>query len=324
MAAGFKQATVNAASVPSTQTSFPVFVDLSRAGITTLIEAQSVRVYADSGKVTELAREIVSLTEMHVKIPSLTSTTAIFIDWDGVRADYAVTDTFGRNAVWTVYEAVFHMEEASGALTDSKGGATLAVTGTPTYQQTGQIKYGIDYPGSADYHSKSSGASNPTVPVTVSAWFNDPNVATGTNSIAYMGVTGSEHGLLVNTSQLWALSQDSGNAQAVTGTLSSNTWYLGHGVFSSSTLRTVYLNGASAGTNTTSKNPTTGAGLAIAWRFSTVGQEFLGLIDEVRFTKSALSANWITTEYNNQSAESTFWGTWANVGGTNSNFFALF
>ena len=47
MASGFKQATVNAADVPASQTDFPSYVDLSRLGITTLAEAQSVRVYAD-------------------------------------------------------------------------------------------------------------------------------------------------------------------------------------------------------------------------------------------------------------------------------------
>ena len=128
MAAGFKQATVNAASVPSTQTNFPAYVDLSRLGITTLAEAQSVRVYADSGKVTEWAREIVSATEMHVKVPSLTSTVTMYVDWDGVSADYAVTDTYGRNAVWSSYSTVIH----NGGATDSTGNSTLSANGGVT------------------------------------------------------------------------------------------------------------------------------------------------------------------------------------------------
>ena len=100
MAAGFKQATVNASDVPATLADYPSYVDLSRLGITTLAEAQSVRCYSDSAKTTELAREIVSATQMFVKIPSLTSTFVLYVDYDGVRADYAVTDTFGRNATW--------------------------------------------------------------------------------------------------------------------------------------------------------------------------------------------------------------------------------
>lgn len=324
MAAGFKQATVNAASVPATQTSFPSYVDLSRLGITTLAEAQSVRVYADLAKTTEWARDIVTVAQMHVKVPSLTSTVTIYVDYDGVRADYVVTDTFGRNAVWSAYDGVFHMEDASGNITDSTGKTALTVTGSPTFAVAAKIVNGITYNGSSQYHSKSTGAANPTVPVSIQAWFTATDVTAGPDSIAYMGVSGSEHGLLVNSSQLWALSQDSGNAQAVSGTISSGTRYMGHGVFSSSTLRTVYLNGASVGTNTTSKNPSSGAGLDIGSRFSTVGQDFQGTIDEVRFIKSALSANWIITEYNNQNAEATFWGTWSTVGGANTtNFFYM-
>ena len=99
MAAGFKTATVNASDVPSTQTNFPVYVDLARLGITTQAEADSIRVYAESSKTTEWAREIVSVSEMWVKVPSLTSTTAIYIDWDGSRSDYSVSDTYGRNNI---------------------------------------------------------------------------------------------------------------------------------------------------------------------------------------------------------------------------------
>jgi len=37
--------------------------------------------------------------------------------------------------------------------------------------------------------------------------------------------------------------------------------------------------------------------------------------DEYRLRNGTLSANWITTEYNNQSDESGFWGTWTTVSG---------
>jgi hypothetical protein len=40
-----------------------------------------------------------------------------------------------------------------------------------------------------------------------------------------------------------------------------------------------------------------------------------GDIDELRIRRTLLSANWITTEYNNQSDEAGFWGTWSDVGG---------
>jgi len=39
----------------------------------------------------------------------------------------------------------------------------------------------------------------------------------------------------------------------------------------------------------------------------------------VRMAINGLSANWVTTEYNNQSDEATFWGTWSDVGGGGAN-----
>jgi hypothetical protein len=317
MAAGFKTATVRSGDVPATQTNFPSYVDLDRLGITTLAEAESVRVYADSGKTTEWAREIVSVTEMHVKVPSLTSTVEIFVDWDGVRADYAVGATYGRNEVWSDYESVFHMQDASGSLTDATGLAGLSVTGSPTFSVAGQIDDGVDYNGTTADHKKTTGGANATVPVTVQAWFNADNISS-VNAIVFMGTGDSEHGLIIVSSQLWALSEDGLNAQAQSGTLSSNTWYMGHGVFTSTTDRKVFVNGSLVGTNTTSKNITTGAGVSVATRFSTTSQHFDGTIDEVRVRKSALSANWMTTEYNNQNAEATFWGTWTDAGGGGS------
>jgi hypothetical protein len=142
MAAGFKYATVNASDVPATQTNFPAYVDLSRLGITTLAEAQSVRVYAESSKTTEWAREIVSATEMHVKVPSLTSTVEIYVDWDGVRADYAVGDTYGRNAVWSDYAAVYHMDSLT---TDYSGNSKTLTNTNSVANATGKIGQAADF-----------------------------------------------------------------------------------------------------------------------------------------------------------------------------------
>lgn len=44
-------------------------------------------------------------------------------------------------------------------------------------------------------------------------------------------------------------------------------------------------------------------------------QGFSGRLDEFRVSYNSLSADWITTEYNNQSDEAGFWGTWTDAGG---------
>ena len=167
MAAGFKKATVRAADVPSTQTDFPSYVDLDRIGVTTLAEAQSIRVYADEAKTVEWAREIVSATEMHVKVPSLTSTVDIYVDWDGVRSDYAVGATYGRNAVWVDYEFVSH----DGGGTDSTGNhSTTAEGGVTSGGITGKIGVGTSYDGSNDGFDTGYDSFNPRNNFTMSVW----------------------------------------------------------------------------------------------------------------------------------------------------------
>jgi len=41
-------------------------------------------------------------------------------------------------------------------------------------------------------------------------------------------------------------------------------------------------------------------------------------VDEFRIMSGIQTDNWTTTEYNNQNAESTFWGTWTDAGGSPS------
>lgn len=330
MAAGFKQATVNASKVPSTQTNFPAYVDLSRLGITTLAEAQSVRVYSDSAKTTELAREIVSATEMHVKVSSLTSTFVLYVDWDGVRSDYAVTDTYGRNAVWSDYLRVYHLEEGSGNRTDSTG--NTVVTGTTRGVVTAGIGNGNDFEESnQDYlTSANTGLVNrndisielicraesftDTYPTLVSVWddLSGDSRAWSVSLISnnpyfYVSDNGANSGLDTLTS-----------AAISTGV----TYYMTFTFDGAATsVFNTYINNTNYTKNSTIANSianeTTafriGTAVSFAGQPSSGGNYWDGWIDEVRIRGDVLSASWNTTKYNNQSDEAGFWGTWTDV-----------
>jgi hypothetical protein len=125
--------TVDATKVPSTQTDFPVYVDLSDMPAsfwsTVANGGGDIRVTTANGE-TECPVEPVSCDtgtdtgELHFLANSVdgTTDTTFYIYANGTSSGYAVTDTYGRNAVWADYNAVYHME----GLTDATaGGFTL-------------------------------------------------------------------------------------------------------------------------------------------------------------------------------------------------------
>ncbi len=262
MATGFKTATVNASSVPATATNFPSYVDLSRLGITTLAEAQSVRVYAESGKTTEWAREIVSVSEMHVKVPSLTSTVAMYVDWDGVRADYAVTDTYGRNAVWSDYAAVYHLEGNSNDSTaNGLNGTDTNVTYGSSFGVLGGQGISLSATGYINL-STSSILNFATTSYSLTSWA-QPRASSG-----LMGVVSRRSSTSPNAG--YGLGYDwtepdgfsfiqrtiaSANFEANFGASSStNSWYHTAGVYNAGGNSFVYVDGtSSAALNTSSR-----------------------------------------------------------------------
>ena len=326
MAAGFKKATVRAADVPSTQTDFPSYVDLDRLGVTTLAEAQSIRVYADEAKTVEWAREIVSATEMHVKVPSLTSTVDIYVDWDGVRSDYAVTATYGRNAVWTDYAGVWHMQASSGSFVDSTGNGNSATnTGTLPNQVAGKIGKAQDYNGTSD---KSTVAGDSTFDFssgyTLSFWANADSFGNSSSSPSTAigsGFVSNKYQFMIGNWSDWGPNNWGGgfyDGKWRTVSLDSfpatSTWFQTHMTYDNSSLK-FFVDGANEDTlsytgTISTDNPDIGFGCFLQ---GNGGRLFDSRLEEIRIKITADTANWITTEYNNQNAESTFWGTWTDV-----------
>lgn len=96
----------------------------------------NLRAYTDSSKTTQLSVEIVSFVtgaspqiEVWIKLPAgnpMVTAATIYIEADTVEtAQPAVTNAYGRNAVWSDYEAVLHLSEtpntAAGGYVDSTG-----------------------------------------------------------------------------------------------------------------------------------------------------------------------------------------------------------
>src|SRR3989344_9011926 len=129
--------TIQNGKVDADLTNFPVYVNLANlpAGFHTNVnqtDARDIRVTRADGT-TECAREVVSYVaasdtgELHFLADALANATDtdFYIYYGNAAAsDYAVTDTYGRNAVWADYEVVLHLNETtggSGAFIDSTG-----------------------------------------------------------------------------------------------------------------------------------------------------------------------------------------------------------
>lgn len=92
--------------------------------------------------------------------------------------------------------------------------------------------------------------------------------------------------------------------------IANNTWYYCVGVADiTGGIKRMFINGVEVANNTFSGWGTDAGNASIGGE--TAGGEtanrFKGMLDEVRVARTALSADWIATEYNNQSSPSTFY-----------------
>lgn len=333
MAAGFKTATVNATDVPSTLSNYPAYVDLSRLGITTLAEAQSVRVYANSTKATEWAREIVSATQMWVKIPTLTSATSIYVSWDGVSSDYSVTDPYGRNAVWSDYEIVAHMEEVptnTQVNSTGKTGGTYNGAMVAGDSVTGYFGNALDFDGSNDELSFSVSTAQDFQAndnYNISYWIKTTestqsniienrtaagvpffvNTLETTGRIAMYTRTSTTRRAYVTFTT--AVNDGSWHRVNITrdGSLDGNASAFTANIDGSADSQTAATTDAAGGSSTYSSSGT----VRVAGGLNGFANTQL---DEFRIGNNNLSDDWMSTEYNNQADEAGFWGTWADVG----------
>lgn len=319
MASGFKQATVDASKVAATLTNYPAFIDLSRIGITTQAEADSVRVYSDAAKTTELAREIVSVKEMHVKIPSLTTTTVIYVDYDGSRADYSVTDTYGRNAVWTGFDLVLHFENN---VVDSTGNSTPSVVGSISYA-AGQIGQGIQITDAAGGYVSVPDAARYkyTGNMYYSMWGYTSSASRDSffsKGQPWTSATG--YWMVVTDGTLPTPVSINRPATSYSGfTITPNTDFTVMQSFvfkkTAATNMKTYQNGSLLQTTTTNAtaNFTTNSNALFIGRRTDSADLWNGIQDEVRFSATLYDDDWIETENNNHSDEPSFWGTWTDV-----------
>ena len=310
-----------ASSTGETYANFPVLVSLgSDANLAANASSTGADIlFTDSSGTTKLNHEI----------ETYASTTGQLVVWVNVGSSglSTTTDTtlymyYGNSSAsnqqnatstWdSNYKAVWHLNEANGASSpdSTTNGETLTSTAYPS-AATGLIDGAQSFNGTSNFLSNSM--SGPSGSVTYSAWIkatsflsSDNSKIVGANSYPQVWVGYPTHTALF------------GDNNVVNGstTLATGSWYYLVGVADSSgNAMHIYVNGLKDDTSNvayanSAYNP---------FIIGSSGSGMNGIIDDVRVSSTARSADWIMTEYNNQSTASTFYSVGsqaANSGGS--------
>ena len=299
-------------------------------------DGSDLRARKDDG-VTELAIEVVDIDttaktgEVYVKYTGTLSSsvdTVIYLQADGTSSGYAVTDTYGRDAVWSDYVGVYHCNEGSGNLINSAGNGNLTKYGTPTYGGAGILGKLIIFDGSNDYFNGSPTGADTVEPVTIQALLKPTELRNQSPAGFQDDSAGQRMYLLLDNDYgsygSPAIYANGGGADDTSATLDGSI-QLVHGVLASNSSREIFLDGVSKATNATTQSVSS---LSTFWVGATddkhaSGVQFLwkGGIGEVRLRNSALSSGWIATEKNNLLSPSTFYtvSTAEDIGGADSD-----
>ncbi|MEM9336469.1 MAG: DUF2341 domain-containing protein [Patescibacteria group bacterium] len=327
-------------SVTGAMIDFPVYINLADLGsvfwANVAADGADIRMTSSNGT-TELAYELVSIDtntqtgELHFKAPMLTSGTdnRFYLYYNNVNATaYSPTDTYGRNNVWTNdYLAVYHLgEEVAGTgnigvYTDSTGNGRdgddfVDATGT-----TGFIGQGQEWDeANADYIQIATSTLDGQTDVTVSWWYqttelNDHAVVSGANSGQFNEVLIR----LDNSDEFeWF---DEGTVDFVDISLiNDGAWRAYHTVRDTdNNIVRFYINAEEDDQSPTLETldaiDINDGALIIGQDQDSIlggfdgGEELDGFLDELRFSSVVRDAGWITTEYDNQFAPTSFYAT---------------
>lgn len=338
-----KRIVINPAQVagPSDLVNFPVMIAISGDNDLRTV-ANSGRVENASGfdivftaedgvSLLNFQREAYSATAGNytawVRVPNLsTSLNTVLYMYYGNSA--VVTDQ-SSTATWSAYRAVWHFQ--GGSFADATANAYNGTNNGTTNQANARINNGRALNGTQ--WIELSGFPNLNTNFAISAWINTASRGTAGQRIFCDDVNNSGgYGFSLGdggTGILRFYSRGSTNVildSPSNAIAANNTWYHVVAVADvSGNIRRLFVNGAqvssiaSVGWGTDVGNASIGGETASG----ETANRFNGQLDEVRIANSALSADWIATEYNNQNAPGTFYTISAEprvwIGGSSSN-----
>lgn len=323
--------TIQSSQVSADLTDFVVYVDLSDLPTTEFWGTVAngggdIRVYKSNGT-TQLAREVVSCDtatdtgELHIKFTGTLSSsvdTVIQIHADGTSSEPAVTATYGRNAVWSDYNAVYHMSEHPALDSSGNGNDFTAENGAaaPTSFVLGD---GLSFDGNDNYTFQPFNNAGAEVTEYEISFWAEYDYSTPGDPFSFRD-EGLRARVFDNSGNILFQQQPSGsNPEVLHNNFSAATPYYYHWVYKKSTEYSLYVDGTFEDSDTTSlslskdRNDTTGFFVGSSYVSLSY---FEGDMDELRFRKTITSSDWRATEYNNQNSPGTFYTVAAVSGGS--------
>ncbi|HEY6254108.1 MAG TPA: DUF2341 domain-containing protein, partial [Candidatus Angelobacter sp.] len=249
-----------------------------------------------------------------VRIPDLSSTadTIIFLQYGSA----SVTSTQeNRAGVWDGnFEGVWHLNggttlSAADSTANLHNGSIIGATAT-----VGEIDGAANFSGSGQYIQIGNMGPMP-VQGTISMWVKAPVLASYPNSFttSFNGSGCGNDAIRFELNSAGDFGPATGNSScavngpAFTTAFTPNLWH--HVVVSwdsSTSSETGYYDGRLAQTITNTFWPVNFDDVVIGAGFNT-SREWNGQVDEVRISSAIRSADWITTEYKNQTSPATFY-----------------
>lgn len=341
--------TVGPAQVPSTQTNFPMDVDVTQPSLATVANGGHVTnangydigFYTTSDCATTrlpAEREVYTATTGRytgwVNVTSISNGTVIYMCYGdaSVSTDPNLSGVFGAVPTWpSTYKAVFHLPDGTSLTTNDSTSFAHTLTNTGTTPATaGKIDGAALFDGATQNLSYPANTADLKITnnLTMSTWFKTTTASSmglwvdqlqvGANvGVGFFTGTGKIQFVVMadNTTGVTPLSYNDGNWHKVDATYASGAIV-------------VYVDGVSVKTGSVTSGTTIAYGTTqpvyISRGFA-AGSFFPGTVDEPRILDTVKSADWIATEYNNQNATSTFYTLGAEVAlPTAQNFKTLF
>jgi hypothetical protein len=235
--------------------------------------------------------------------------------------------------VWdSDYVGVWHLkEDPAGSAPQIKDSTTNGNHGTSAGSMTsgdqvsGKIDGSLDFDGSNDEVRFSNAIIGDSAAWTITAWIKMGADTADDRTIYSEGDTAAEEVLWLRVKQstpnvgFWYENPEynwTGNIEGSTNVEDDQFHYVAM-VQRSKTDRELFVDTVSEGTNTQNSGTLTNNTASIGYlRTTWVADPFKGIIDEVRVSNIARSAQWIQTEYNNQSDPSSFYSVVKNCPGS--------